>query len=108
MRLNNEKKYAIQGMIANDKTVPEIAKVLKIDEKSINKYIETLKNSIKKIEDNIDSFGFINKTDNGKSGVAIMTEAASYKGDAASKRSKSSNVRTKNTIWNPKERKVQN
>ena len=104
MKLSNEKKYAIQGMIADEKTIPEMAKILKVTEKIIQNYINTLADSVSKIKDNIATFGFINETDNGKRGVTVMTEVASQKGDGQSKSKPIQNPRTKNTIYNIKEK----
>ena len=108
VRLSNAQKYSIQGMIADDKTNAEMAKILKVDEKVVVSYIEKLTTSIEKIANNIEGFGFVNQTDGGKPGVAIMTETASQKGDAATQRNTHdpANIRTKNTIWQPKEGRV--
>ena len=108
VRLSNAQKYSIQGMIADDKTNAEMAKILKVDEKVVVSYIEKLTDSIEKIANNIESFGFVNQTDGGKPGVAIMTETASQKGDAATQKNTKdpANIRTKNTIWQPKEGRI--
>ena len=107
-KITNANRYAIQGMIADSKTVPEMAKELNLGEKTVQSYVDTLNDSLAKIADHIANFGFINETDGGKSGVAIMTEIAAQKGDVATQRKpdKKENIRTKNTIWQPKERKV--
>lgn len=87
-RLTNTEKYAIQGMLGDDKTVNDIAELLKLPEKAIQNYIDKLSQSIKKIEGNIESFGIV--TQNHK--AAIMTEAASQRVD--DRRSKRQSTKT--------------
>lgn len=107
-KITNANRYAIQGMIADGKTVTEMAKELRLEEKTVQSYVDKLTNSLEKIADHIANFGFINETDGGKPGVAIMTELSAQKGDAATQRKHDNkeNIRTKNTIWQPKEGKV--
>jgi predicted transcriptional regulator len=62
-KLTMSEKYAIQGAVADDKSVAEIAKMLGRPEKTIQKYVETTAESIVKVEtvkqniqDRIDNF----------------------------------------------------
>ena len=95
-RLTTQDKYIIQGMRHEGKSVEDIASFLDRSEKSVNNY---LSGELDKIHDNValkqlnDSQPdvprltskelMINVTEEGRKGtVAIMTEAASQRGDA--------------------------
>ncbi len=113
--LTKTQEYAIQGMLANNKSVSEIAQFLKKARAIIQSYIEenlksepapdkpaTTKVSDKPIRESWQNdAGMIIQTANKKSGVAILTQEASEKGDASRKKvtGKATNRHTKNAIF---------
>jgi hypothetical protein len=92
MRLNNTQKYAIQWLMHNDKSVPEIVKELKLPEKTVSNFVA--KNSVATKEKTTDvKSGPVNSKDlmirhtNSKNNnqVAVMTKEASEVNDANKK-----------------------
>jgi len=98
--LSKTQEYAIQGMLANNKSVSEIAQFLKKARAIIQSYVDEnlksqptpdkpsqpLKSSKPVRESWQNDAGMIIQTANKKSGVAILTQEASEKGDASRKR----------------------
>jgi len=102
VKLTQVQQYAVQAMLAEKKTLPEMAKLLRKPADSIQLYIEEelkpqvkeeagpeptddYKNVKEEVKQPRASDFMVNKTASQKSGVAIMTHAASERGDAASK-----------------------
>jgi len=105
--LSLEEKYAIQGLLHDKKNITEISEILRRSEQTIKKYvdaelndlIETIakvkiqqtdtKSKIKQKDKQKDQVGkqftaqdlMVRKTANKEGGVAVMTQAASAKGD---------------------------
>jgi len=99
-RLSQADRYTIQGMLHNQKTPEEIAKLINRTEKCVENYIN---GELSKIQDTIVNvqleqnppkptvpknqakLTMATKTKSGKSGVAIMTQAASEVSDEFNK-----------------------
>jgi hypothetical protein len=103
VKLTNTEKYAVQGMIHNGKTPEQISKSLKKPLNSVVNYIEGELNRIQEtvVDVEMQKAGvkhpntydsMLLKTQNGKSGVAVMTPGASAHEDEAKK------IRTKSRV----------
>lgn len=97
-KLNNTQKYAIQGMLHDGKKIDEIAAELDISPANVEKYVESLNITIETVDKiktksqkakakpkKINSLDVMGKTTTTgqKLGGAIMTKAASERGDEA-------------------------
>lgn len=85
--LSKTQEYAIKGMLADNKSVSEIAQFLKKARAIIQLYIdENLSEESAPTKTPVASDFMINKSVNDKRGVAIMTAAASERGDISRKK----------------------
>lgn len=110
-------KYAVQGMVAEDKTIEEISNQIGRTEISVEKYIESWKNSIAKINAGVAPVTPQKKTahdlmiteTSGKkiSGVIVATKESSELGDEHRKSHTPKVGRTaRGNVWNIKEGKL--
>lgn len=76
--LTETEKFCIEGMINNEMSVSEIARTLGREKSLIEKLLEDYEEETTPLT--------INETSSGNKGVAIMTEAGSYRVDEAKKR----------------------
>ncbi len=76
--LTETEKFCIEGMINNEMSVSEIARTLGREKSLIEKLLEDYEEETTPLT--------INETASGNKGVAIMTEAGSYRVDEAKKR----------------------
>ncbi len=102
--LSKTQEYAIQGMLAEGKTVSEIAQFLKKARAIVEAYIKdnAPKPEPPALPKELRAGDFIiNKSANQKSGVAIMTAGASEKGDESRKSvtGQATTSKTRNVIY---------
>lgn len=85
IELTDAEKYAIKGMLAEGKDSAEIAAVLGKQEAEVIPHIEQTKKPVKKSGPKPPKAKdlMINKARGGRPGIAVMTEAASERGDTA-------------------------
>jgi len=76
--LTETEKFCIEGMINNEMSISEIAKVLGREESLVKKLLEDYEEETIPLT--------INETSSGNKGVSIMTEAGSYRVDSARER----------------------
>jgi len=114
VKLSQTDKYVTQAMLQEKKTPEEIADFIKKPLKLVTKYIEVELNSLHdtivkaQLEDAAKPTGIITTTSSGKSGVSIMTQAASDLGDNFLKNAKRKSGRTsKGNLYNLKGEKIE-
>ena len=83
----------IKGMIANKVSTEEMATQLNRGAPTIEKEVERI--AAESVREQL----FINQTASGHKGVSIMTEAASVRGDEASKHKQSASAKTERAPW---------
>lgn len=117
--LTNVEKYAIQGMIAEDKTSNDIAEEMGLDQAVVLAYMDQLLDSIKKLEEQTqknrsvpqDQTKKLMATKLGKDGkpiASIMTPAASEVSDSVREQNKGTRSRTsKGAIYKIKEQTIE-
>ncbi len=125
-RLSNLEKHAVQNMLTCGEDIDSIVKNLKhFTKKTVESYIRSYETSRRKIEENNRAKKeeeeeetpavvggsatkdlMLTRTQGGKKGVAIMTQAAAQMSDETKKRTAKRSRTSKGAIYHIKEKKV--
>ena len=92
-KITEVEKACIEGMVASEISVENMAEQLDRSVSLIEKESEKLKSQ--SVRDQL----YINKTASGHKGVSVMTEAASVRGDIVTDKPISSEEKTKRSPW---------
>tara|TARA_R110000824_G_scaffold128568_4_gene289532 strand:- start:41524 stop:41850 length:327 start_codon:yes stop_codon:yes gene_type:complete len=78
--LTDIERYSVEGMLQNEMSVEAIAKALQREESLVADYVNGISQEEETQKDLL-----VRKTKSGKSGVTVMTQAASQKSDSQEK-----------------------